>query len=49
MLAGDLPPKIEQTHECELSTAQQKLYLQAQEAFQDLPSRDDKFRRGQTW
>ncbi|CAJ1392498.1 unnamed protein product, partial [Effrenium voratum] len=44
-VAGDLPPKIEQTHECELSTAQQKLYLQAQEAFQDLPSRDDKFRR----
>ncbi|CAK9050763.1 Uncharacterized ATP-dependent helicase YwqA [Durusdinium trenchii] len=32
-------------HECELSESQQKLYKAAQEAFQQLPSRDDKFAR----
>lgn len=44
-ICKDLPEKIEQDHECELSESQQKLYKAAQEAFQQLPSRDDKFAR----
>ncbi|CAE8688844.1 unnamed protein product [Polarella glacialis] len=30
-IAADLPPKVEQTHECELSKAQEALYLAVQE------------------